>query len=348
MENFIEKIKGLDKKVLIGVGIGAAALIILIIVLVISLGNKPTGNQGGSQSGTQSGTETENGATEVIGTEDATEEIGTEITTETEMGTEVETESESESQSQGIGGTTVTQRPDVNGVEQQPVTTVDGKEVLGDGTANNPYIMLPNGGSTTYETLAPIPAGQTVYYSFRGAGNMWMSINDADAFVIDSKGTRHNASGGKVGFTVGDALASEYVTFQIGNSGTTAKNFTIKFSNIKGSSQNPEVITVLNDEISLSKGDNDGWFYKYTATQSGTIRFYIDSQTKPSTLRVTNNATYAQRDFDADVLTDANGNNYIEVAVSAGDVLVIEVYAKPDLKFNYPATTVNWHGEYAQ
>ena len=52
MENLIEKLKGLDKKVWIGIGIGAAALIILIVALVVGLGgNKPAGGntQGNSQ-----------------------------------------------------------------------------------------------------------------------------------------------------------------------------------------------------------------------------------------------------------------------------------------------------------
>ena len=348
MENFIEKLKGVDKKVWIGVGIGAAVIIILIIALVIGLGGKkPTGGNN-SQNGTQAGTQTEGNGSEVFGTEDVTETIGTEMGTEigTEMGTET---TESESQTQGTGGTTVTQRPDVNGVTQQPVTTTpDGQEMLGDGTAKSPYMPLPNS-SMAYTTIA-IPAGQTVYYSFRGAGGMWMSISDSDAFVIESNGKRHNASGGKVGFTVESAMASDYVTFQIGNSGSTAKSFTIKFSNIKGTQANPEEITTLADEISLNKGDADGWFYRYKATQSGTIRFYIDSQTKPSTLRVTKNSTSAtvQRDSEGDIQTDENGNNYFELEVSANDVIIIEVHAKPDSKFNYPATTVKWHGEYAQ
>ena len=201
MENIIEKIKGLDKKVLIGAGIGAAALIILIIVLVIGLGNKPAGNQNGTQ-GTQAGTETENGVTEVFGTEDVTEELGTEVATETEMATEV----------QNPDGTTVTQNASVNGVEQKPITTTpDGKTMLGDGSAANPYMPEPTS-SMSYTTLT-IQPGQVVYYSFRGAGSMWMTINDGSAYVIEASGARHNASGGKVAFKVADALPSDYITF---------------------------------------------------------------------------------------------------------------------------------------
>ncbi|MBQ8518620.1 MAG: hypothetical protein IJ455_03305 [Agathobacter sp.] len=59
MENLIEKLKGLDKKILIGAGIGVAVVIILIVALIISLGNKTAGGntQDDSQAGTEAGSE---------------------------------------------------------------------------------------------------------------------------------------------------------------------------------------------------------------------------------------------------------------------------------------------------
>lgn len=348
MENLIEKIKGLDKKVLIGAGIGVTALIILIIVLVIGLGNKPTGNKGGTQSGTQAGTQTEGDVSETFGTEDVTEEIGTEMGTE--IGTETGTETtESESQTEGTGGTTVTQRPDVNGVTQQPVTTTpDGQEMLGDGTANSPY--MPQFSSSMSYTTITIPAGKTVYYSFRGAGGMWMSINDSNAFVIEADGTRHNASGGKVGFTVDDALSSDYVTFQIGNSGSTAKSFTINFSNIKGSWNNPEKITAAGQYTTkLSAGEEVGYHYKYNAEKKGTIRFYIVSETSTCGITVTNNRNMAQRTFQAEVQEDTKGR-FVELEaefVEAGDELVI-VLAAEKYRGSIPAATVTWEIVYVE
>lgn len=347
MENFIEKLKGVDKKVWIGVGIGAAVVILLIVALIIGLGNKPTGgNQGGSQNGTQHGTETEGGVTEEFGTE----LLGTEMTTETEMGTETEmTESESESQTQGIGGTTVTKPDDVNGVEQQPVTvTPDGEEMLGDGTAKNPYTPLPNS-SMSYKTIT-IPAGKSVYYSLKGAGNMWLTIEDANAFVIESNGTRHNAKNGKVGFTVEDALASDYVTFQIGNSGSTAKSFTIKLANLKGSWNNPAKITTAGQySIHLSAGEEVGYHYKYIAEKKGTIRFYIVSESTKCELTVTNNRNMAQRTFQAEVQEDAKGR-YVELSadlVEAGDEFIIIVCAQK-YRGEIPAADVKWEIVYVE
>lgn len=342
MENLIEKLKTVDKKIWIGVGIGAAVVIILIVALIIGLGNnKPTSNKGNSQNGTQQGTETE--GTEVFGTENlGTEvlgtEIATEITTETQM-----TETESQSQGGTTTNVTVTQPDSVGGVDQKPITTTpDGQEMLGLGSAAQPYEVIPNLDTMTVTTVE-VPAGKTLYYSIQRVGGMYLTINDPDAYVITSTDKRYDASNGKVSFTVESAMANEYVTFQIGNKGSASKAFTIKFTNLNGTYQNPEDITTLSGSKSLSKGDEDGWYYRYTATQTGTIRFYI-TYTKESDITVTNLSTSAVRNFES----DGNGNEYIEIAVTAGDQLTIQICAKPDKRWNYPATDISWRGEYVQ
>ena len=78
-----------------------------------------------------------------------------------------------------------------------------------------------------------------------------MTINDADAYVI-CNGTKYTAKNGKVSFKVPNALASDAVSFQIGNNGSSAKSFTIKFANLKGSYANPEKISKLTGDFEQS------------------------------------------------------------------------------------------------
>ena len=378
MQNLIEKLKTVDKKVWIGVGIGAAVLIILIIALVIGSGDKPAGNHGGSQSGTQSGTqlgsESDNNSSEIFGSEGlGTEVLGTEMGTEvgTEMGTEItgsETENGNGGQNNGgqsngnsgngnsgngnsgngssnnNAGPVTSEKPDdVNGVEQNTVTTKpNGEEILGAGTKDEPYQEIPNFDTMTVETIS-VPAGGTLYYSIRGIAGKWLTIEDEDAYVIESDGkTRHDAKNGKVGFTVESAMANEYILLQIGNKGTESKSFTIKLADIKGTYQNPEKITTLSGEKSLAKGDEDGYYYKYKATKTGKIRFYI-SYTADSDITVQNLTTSAVRNFTS----DETGAAYIELDVKAGDEVLIQICAIPNKRFVYPATTITWRGEYA-
>ena len=358
-----EKISKIDKRILIGAAVGVVVVIVLIIALVVGLGkNKPAGgNKGETQNGTESNvtesigdleTETGKDSETETGTEEGTEagtEEGTEVGTEadTEAGTEGDSEDKtvtggSVSDSQNSNGGQVTRPDDVNGVEQSPVTTKpDGEEVLGVGTADEPYEEIPNLDNMTVTTVA-VPAGKVLYYDIQRVGGMWLTIEDADAYVITSDGTRYDAQNGKVAFEVESKMANEYVSFQIGNKGSASKSFTVKFTNIVGTYQNPERISALSGTKSLAKGDSDGYYYVYQAPKTGKIRFYI-SYTKDSDIVVSNLTTSQVRNFTA----DDTGAEYIELDVKAGDEVLIQIYAIPDKRHRYPATTITWRGEYA-
>lgn len=326
MNELLEKMKSLDKRILIGVGVAVAVVIILIVALIIGLGNnKEAENKGDSQNNTQYGTEAEGGNTEVLGAENATEAIGTEMATETEMGTE-----SSEVTSEG-------------GIIESGTVNPDGEEILGAGNSSDPYLeILKDDNTVSTISIAP---GTTAYYGIYRVGGMYLTINDANAYVI-YEGKRYDASNGKVSLKVENELASEAVYFEIGNKGTTATSFTLKFSNPSGTYANPEKISTMGQyQINLAKGNEVGHYYKYVAEKSGTIRFTISASVNCE-MSVTNNNTSHNRTFESDVLTDAQGNQYIELAVSQGDTIMIQVYAKPDKRWNYPAADVTWVGQY--
>lgn len=343
----LEKFKKIDKKVWIGAGIGAALIIILIIALMIGgSGDKPVNgdtqknSQSESQTDTQDNTEnnnTENGNTENNGTEDETE-VGTEKDSETE-GTE--NDSESNTTEDTTGGTT--EKP--NGNQSQTGSENSGSDdILGGGDKSDPYLEILS--EDKMVKTVPVNPGKSVYYGIYRVGGMYLTIEDADAYIIYN-GKRYDANNGKVTVKMEDALASEAVLFEVGNSGSVAKEFTLKFSNMTGSYANPEVISKMGTySKSLEKGAETGHYYKYVAEKTGTIRFYIDSATNDSEMSVTNNTTSVNRTFEADVLTDANGKSYIELAVSKGDTIMIQICAKPDKRWKYPATDITWSGIY--
>lgn len=355
----IEKFKALDKKAQIGIGVGAAVVVIAIIAIIVVLVT------GGSDKGKKDGTETETGnVTEVFGTEKGTEDVtevfGTEAETEfgTEVGTEVGTETEmteSESQSQ----VQVQQPEDVEGVAQQPITTKpDGEEILGVGTADTPYMETPDLNTMSLTTVS-IPAGKTVHYGIYRVSGMYLTINDPNAYVIYN-GTTYNASNGKVSFkVVSDALASDAVYFEIGNKGSSSATFTLKFSNPTGTQMNPSKIDSITTagnsfSLSLASGNTTGYYYKYTAQSTGTIKFYVSSFSSSTSgaeagMQVTNKTAIGnpQRTFlDENVQVDENGNKYILMDVTAGDVLEIIVAATGSGRVRYPAADITWTAQY--
>lgn len=358
MDKILEKIKSLDKKVLIGAGIGVAAIVILIIVLVVGAGT--SSDKKNPSNDTQNNTETNQGSMDESGTEemtdDATENVTedmTEVSTEevTEEATEETNDStnnedeESGNSNSGNGNTGNGSTNNSNGGQSQGGSSNSGQEeIVGGGDQVDPYIEVL-GEENTFTTVE-IAAGKSVYYGLYRVGGKYLTIEDANAYVIYD-GKKYEASNGKVSFQVGNALASDMVMFEIGNKGTSAATFTLKFVNLSGSYANPEQISsVANQNKSLEKGNETGHYYKYVAEKTGKLRFYIDSASKECELSVTNNATSMNRTFEADAITDANGKTCIEVEVAQGDVIMIHLCAKPDKRWTYPATDVVWHGEY--
>ena len=410
MKGLLEKIKSLDKKVLIGAGAGVVALIIaIVVILVVCLGGKDTEvnkdddktkvEQNDDKDKDDEKNEDDADKEEAIFTVKVVDGDGTAVagvvvqvckdtcvpatTDETGVATfkleitegyklsvltlpegyeytgeaeialtagiteyELKIQKKAEGTAGGNAGNGNTSNGGGQTAVQQPTTTnPKGEEILGAGSKNQPYLETPDLNTMTLTTVS-VPAGKTLYYGIYRVGNMILTINDASAYVIESNGTRHNASGGKVTFTVEDALASDYVLFQIGNNSGSAKSFTIKFSNPTGSYQNPTSAKMnSNITVNLSAGDTDGHWYKYVAERTGKIKFYLFTSPDKNGLIVTNNSNSAQRTTEADAQVDSQGT-YVELEVQQGDEILINVAAKPNNRGKYPAATITWCGKY--
>lgn len=236
-------------------------------------------------------------------------------------------------------------------VVDDPVTnlTDEGKEIYGSGTTNDPYIDFPDAEAHTVRTLT-IPAGKSVFYSIARVGGRIFTINDASVYVV-CDGTKHTAQNGVLSFKVVDALASEAVLFEIGNTASVDKAFTIVFTDLQGSMANPTIISSISNEftVALEEGNELGHFYKYVAEQDGILKFYLLSGTEKGILLATNNRNSAQRSTEStdegEVKTDEIGT-YVELEVQKGDEIIIHVGSKPNKRGKYPATEIKWLAKY--
>ena len=225
-------------------------------------------------------------------------------------------------------------------------TNPAGEEILGEGSEDQPYLEIPDENMTV--TTVPVPAGGALYYDIYRVGGMILVINDANAYV-EYNGDRYDAVDGAVEIHLENALASDAVSFVIGNNGSFDTSFCIEFLTPTGSYMNPTIVETMGEDIqiSLEEGNDTGHYYKYYAEQTGTIRFYLTASVD-SLIVVTNNRNSAQRSNDTDdLLTDENGDAYIEIEVEEGDELIITVGAKPNKRGKYPATDIVWKGIYA-
>ncbi len=244
------------------------------------------------------------------------------------------------------GGNSGDQNGESTDTDEAVDTNPEGEEILGEGSADTPYMEIPDGETMTITTVA-IPAGGVLYYDIYRVGGMILTIEDENAYV-EYNGSRYDAQNGVVSIQLENALASDSVSFAFGNNGSSEASFIVSFANATGSYQNPTIIETMGEDnqVSLEEGNDTGHYYKYYAEQTGTLRFYLTASVD-SLIVVTNNRNSAQRSTDGDdLLTDENGESYIEIDVEQGDELVITVGAKPNKRGKYPATDITWKGNY--
>ncbi|MBE6682933.1 MAG: hypothetical protein E7595_02135 [Ruminococcaceae bacterium] len=218
-------------------------------------------------------------------------------------------------------------------------------EILGSGTADDPYLVIPDPENMTAETFETA-ANSSEYYAIYRVGGMYLTIEDEDAYVI-CDGVKYEAKKGKVSFLVPSAMATEAIIFEIGNNASESKIFSLSFANIEGSHQNPEKVNTLEDEhsVSLEAEDSTGYYYRYVAEKEGIIKFAVTADVD-SVMLVTNNRNSAQRTTEADGSVGDDGTMYVEIEVQAGDEIIINVGAKPNKRGKYPAANISWTAEY--
>lgn len=313
-------------------------ILTVLVLLLMFTGCRKNGEDGVSSGDNSNITSTTYSAVEdVDGETESTVESVDDTTSETESNVSENNNSTTES--------------DITVSVEDPVVIVnpDGNEIYGEGSADDPYEEIPNADTQTVTTVS-IPAGKSVFYSIRGASGRILTIENANAYVVYDE-TRYDANGGKVSFKVeSDLLASDYITFEIGNTGSAAASFKITFADEQGSQMNPENINTIANKITLNleKGDKAGHYYKYVAENSGKLHFYVTASGK-SEIRITNNSsagTVQVFSGDEDLTENQDDSIYeLEIEVTKGDEIVIHMGIQKQGR-NYPATQIDWYGKY--
>ncbi len=155
-----------------------------------------------------------------------------------------------------------------------------------DGYSGETFSTSPNAqGKLVTVKIAP---NSTVFYKIGRVSNKILTINSANAYVIYN-GTKYEAKNGVLSFFVAsDELASAQIMFEIGNKGSKGESFTVQFTSKLGSSDNPEEIKSIDTKFSTSvnKDNDQGYFYKYKASNTGKIKFYLLSDSTKYKLSV--------------------------------------------------------------
>lgn len=246
------------------------------------------------------------------------------------------TESEIESNTESSEANDESSVPEEESSEAD--TTIE-PEILGTGTKNDPFLMIPAEDKTV--TTYNIPAGESQYYAIYRVGGTILTIENENVSV-EYEGIPYIAKKGKVVVKIAYALASDAILFEICNEGESDEAFLLQFENPEGTMANPKSVENISDDnsVSIPAGNETGYHFKYIAEKDGTLRFYMTASVA-SLLSVTNNSTSANRTSEE---TEAE---YVEIEVKAGDELIIVVGAQRDKRNNIPAVDITWNAVYA-
>ena len=213
----------------------------------------------------------------------------------------------------------------------------DYKEILTsepEETDNNPVDI--SGLSSFQLTVAP---GKIHYLNIHKATNVWLQVNNKDIFV-EYGSKKYTATGGTVGLLVSAPSTFEPAQVGFGNSGTETLTFTVTLSNLAGSYDNPYTLQVGEFTTSVSAGNNQGVYFKYTAQEDGyfSLQCLNVSPDIAYDFSLMNLTTSAMRNMSGDAGIDSDtGKKVVTMAMNQGEQLRIIISALPDDSNSYPA-----------
>lgn len=104
-----------------------------------------------------------------------------------------------------------------------------------------------------------------------------LSISDADAYVVYKGKTYKPNKSGKIYISIAAQDGNTILPLEIGNAGTSAKTFQVKFSFPKGSRENPIKLEQGETTVNVKAGNDQGVFYTYKASAAGTLTLTVKS-----------------------------------------------------------------------
>jgi hypothetical protein len=174
-----------------------------------------------------------------------------------------------------------------------------------------------------------------LYHLYKFGGTI-LTVSDPDVYVI-YKGTKYTTQNGSIHVPVDSEGPTVPIEIEIGNSGSVNKTFSVSFYHPAGSYMNPLGLSIGSFEVKIEQGNDQGVYYKYTATTDGVLTIELISATNGADANITlyNLVSYEQVNIDKE-----SGSRIVSIEFYAGDEIQIIISTLPDENFNYPATTV--------
>lgn len=213
----------------------------------------------------------------------------------------------------------------------------------GDGSKEHPFEQVET------EFKAEVEAGKEVYYQMYKVDGMILTIEDADAYVVYGEDT-YRAENGVVKVELSTPDTYTPAVFAIGNSGSEKKTFDVKVDFIEGTVNKPYELTLGEFDAKVEADNEQGTYYLYKATESGTLTVSLLSATEDVeySFSLYNLNTYAMKISEEEGTTDANGNKCVSVVVNKDDEIQFSVGTLPNEENEYPAGEFKFEASFVE
>ena len=269
-------------------------------------------------------------------TEEATE--ATEETTEATEETTEPTEPSGNTRPGGTGG----YNPGLDSGGNNDTNNPPADTTPAAGSEQSPYLELVSELPQDVQTVA-VPGNGSIYQNIVGLTECVLTVEDADSYVVYGEKTFEPDDLGVVTVPVSaPETENTPVTFQIGNRYEQEKTVVLCFRAHLGTEGNPEPLPVHDGiftvKAALEAGDEDGYFYGFTAEENSRLTLQVDQITENTAcdIVVTVNETVTK-------LSDSE-DGILSVEVKQMDTALIQVIAVPTEDGSYPATEVEISG----
>ena len=202
---------------------------------------------------------------------------------------------------------------------------------------------------STLQFTADVKANHLVYFHLYRVNDTTLTIKSKDAYVI-YMGIKYEAVNGVV--TVPN-LYSQYtnmpVELQIGNKGSKDAAFDVTLTYPQGHMENPFALAMKSFSVSVKKNNEQGVYYRWSATKAGKLTISLDKVTSTSgTVEAGISVTVTGPDLIPHqyLLSEVEGNALV-IDVNAGDSVVINISVLPNDQNRYLAATIDVTASFA-
>ena len=181
----------------------------------------------------------------------------------------------------------------------------------------------------------------STYYQCYFSG-MIMTVKGEPGFSVIYNGKTITAANGTIKLNVSSEYPRMPVVFAIVGDG----EYSVDFVYPVGAMENPAELTLGYNDVRVAE-NSMGYFYKWTATASGTLTFRISGITNgvEGDIILNNNVTYVNRTLTEDGV-EAYGTVTVSIDVNEGDEISIQIVSLPDMYWNYPAAVITTYSAF--